>query len=108
MFHILFCFISESIDYVQQSAIPMQYETHSGEDVAIYATGPWSHLYQKVHEENYIPHVMSYAACISQLGKSSAHCQFFTNSSSHSVMENTWHLQAIIWASICIMLCRFN
>ena len=36
-------------------------ETHGGEDVAIFAGGPWAHLFQGVHEQNYIYHVMRHA-----------------------------------------------
>lgn len=51
-------------DYVQRSAFPLKEETHGGEDVAVYATGPWAHLYTGVHDQSYIPHVMAHAACI--------------------------------------------
>ncbi|XP_065297373.1 alkaline phosphatase-like isoform X2 [Dermacentor albipictus] len=51
-------------DYVQRSAFPLKEETHGGEDVAVYATGPWAHLYSGVHDQSYIPHVMAHAACI--------------------------------------------
>jgi len=49
-------------DYLQPSLVPMASETHSGEDVAIYARGPWAHLFQGTVEQNYIFHVMDYAA----------------------------------------------
>ncbi|KAJ8986186.1 hypothetical protein NQ317_005660 [Molorchus minor] len=39
-------------------------ETHGGDDVAIFAKGPWSHLYSGVMEENVIPHIMAYASCV--------------------------------------------
>ncbi|CAL4091415.1 unnamed protein product, partial [Meganyctiphanes norvegica] len=39
-------------------------ETHGGEDVAIYAVGPMSHLFHRVHEQNYVAHAMAYSACI--------------------------------------------
>ena len=55
---------SEDPKYKQQSFVPSVYETHGGEDVAIFATGPWSHLFHSVHEQNYIPHVMMFAGCI--------------------------------------------
>ena len=42
-------------------------ESHGGEDVPIYAIGPWSHLFQSQHEQTYIAYVMSYAACIGPL-----------------------------------------
>ncbi|KAJ8936806.1 hypothetical protein NQ318_003051 [Aromia moschata] len=39
-------------------------ETHGGDDVAIFANGPWAHLYAGVLEENVIPHIMAYASCV--------------------------------------------
>uniref|UniRef100_A0A672MVC6 Alkaline phosphatase n=1 Tax=Sinocyclocheilus grahami TaxID=75366 RepID=A0A672MVC6_SINGR len=51
-------------DYVQQSAAPLDSETHGGEDVALFARGPMAHLYQGVYEQSYIPHAMAFAACV--------------------------------------------
>lgn len=48
-------------DYLQQALIPMSSETHSGEDVAVFARGPWAHLFGGVIEQNVIFHVMNYA-----------------------------------------------
>ena len=48
-------------DYVQQALIPLSYGTHSGEDVAIYARGPWAHLFDGTVEQNYVFHVMHHA-----------------------------------------------
>lgn len=48
-------------DYLQQALIPMSSETHSGEDVALFARGPWAHLFGGVIEQNVIFHVMNYA-----------------------------------------------
>jgi hypothetical protein len=39
-------------------------ETHGGEDVPIYSRGPQANLLSGVFEQNYIAHVISYAACI--------------------------------------------
>ncbi|MBT8136219.1 MAG: alkaline phosphatase [Gammaproteobacteria bacterium] len=52
---------TEHLDYLQESAVPLSYETHSGTDVAIYADGPGAWLFQGVHEQHYIFHVMAYA-----------------------------------------------
>ncbi|MFZ7093868.1 alkaline phosphatase [Primorskyibacter sp. 2E233] len=49
------------IDYNQQALIPMSSETHSGEDVAVYAKGPWAHLFDGTIEQNVIFHVMYHA-----------------------------------------------
>jgi alkaline phosphatase len=48
-------------DYIQQALIPLKSETHSGEDVAIYARGPWAHLFDGTVEQNYVFHVMNFA-----------------------------------------------
>ncbi len=48
-------------DYVQQALIPLSSETHSGEDVAVFARGPWAHLFGGVIEQNVIFHVMNHA-----------------------------------------------
>ncbi|XP_054838945.1 alkaline phosphatase-like [Eublepharis macularius] len=51
-------------DYRQQAAVPLEMETHGGEDVAILAKGPMAHLFHGIQEQNYIPHVMAYAGCL--------------------------------------------
>ncbi|KAL7837819.1 hypothetical protein SRHO_G00275300 [Serrasalmus rhombeus] len=59
-------------DYQAQAAVPLRMETHGGEDVAVFAKGPMAHLLHGVQEQNYIPHVMAYAACV---GQNKAHCR---------------------------------
>ena len=46
----------------QEVLIPTSAETHSGEDVAIYAQGPGSHLVSGTHEQSVIFHIMAHAA----------------------------------------------
>lgn len=46
------------------STVSLPAETHSGDDVVVYASGPWSDLFTGVFEQNYIPHAIAYAACI--------------------------------------------
>ncbi|XP_005805943.1 alkaline phosphatase-like [Xiphophorus maculatus] len=58
-------------NYVQLSAVPVGSTTHSGEDVAVLARGPMSHLFSGVQEQNYIAHAMGYAACV---GADLRHC----------------------------------
>ncbi len=45
-------------DYKQEAAVPLNDETHGGEDVAIFAIGADSHLIRGVMEENWIFYVM--------------------------------------------------
>ena len=58
-------------DFRQESSLPLLYETHGGEDVAVYAKGPMAHLFHGVHDQSYIPYVMGYASCV---GPNQAHC----------------------------------
>lgn len=53
-------------EYLQQALIPMNSETHSGEDVAVYAKGPFAHLFDGTIEQNYIFHVMNHAVNAAQ------------------------------------------
>jgi len=64
--------LSGDKDFVNDAAVPRKYESHGGEDVAIYARGPMSHLFHGVHEQNYIAHVMRYASCV---GDNKEHCK---------------------------------
>lgn len=63
LFKFLVSFLDQT-DYRYPSLVPMNYETHGGEDVAIYARGPFSHLFSGVLEQNTIPHFTVYASGI--------------------------------------------
>ena len=47
-----------ALDFLQEATVPLVSETHAGEDVAIYASGPMSHLVHGSMEQNWIFHVM--------------------------------------------------
>lgn len=40
----------------------MDDETHGGEDVMVFARGPWAHLFSGNYEQNLIPLTMGFAA----------------------------------------------
>jgi alkaline phosphatase len=44
--------------YMPEATVPLNSETHAGEDVPIYANGPDAHLFRGVMEQNWIYHVM--------------------------------------------------
>lgn len=50
--------------FAYPSMLPVEFETHGGDDVAVYTSGPWSHLFTGTFEQNAIPHMLAYAACI--------------------------------------------
>ena len=54
------------IDYLQQALLPRESETHSGTEVALYAKGPWAHVFDGTIEQNVIFHVMLHAASTGQ------------------------------------------
>ncbi|XP_049533013.1 alkaline phosphatase, tissue-nonspecific isozyme-like [Anopheles darlingi] len=46
------------------AAVPYEDETHGGDDVAVFARGPWSHLFSGLYEQHVIGHGLLYAACL--------------------------------------------
>ncbi|KAG8246896.1 hypothetical protein J6590_074299 [Homalodisca vitripennis] len=48
--------------YTFQTINLLKTETHDGQDVAVFAKGPWAHLLVGNYEQTLIPYVMSYAA----------------------------------------------
>ncbi|XP_055379328.1 alkaline phosphatase [Condylostylus longicornis] len=60
-----------TFDYIQQSAILTDENTHGGSDVTIHALGPMAHLFHRIHENTYVAHVVSYALRIGRFRDSS-------------------------------------
>jgi alkaline phosphatase len=58
------CIVTDNIDYTFPATAPLYSETHGGDDVIVFARGPWSHLYAGTFEQNYIPHAMAFASCV--------------------------------------------
>ena len=48
--------------------------SHGGDDVAIYAQGPMSHLFHKTHEQTYVAYVIANSACIGDYDADDARC----------------------------------
>ena len=48
-------------NHLHEATIPMSSETHGGEDVGVWAAGPYAHLIRGTIEQNVIFHVMDYA-----------------------------------------------
>lgn len=53
--------------YHQEALVPLGSETHAGEDVGIYAAGPWAHLVQGTLEQNMIFHIINKATGLVEL-----------------------------------------
>ncbi|XP_038075849.1 alkaline phosphatase, tissue-nonspecific isozyme-like isoform X2 [Patiria miniata] len=82
------------IDFKQSAIVPREDESHAGEDVAIYANGPMAHLFHGVHEQNYMAHVVRYAACLDY----KEHCQMSSAPSRDGF--NLWLILVTVFLSV--------
>ncbi|KAL5283502.1 hypothetical protein ACFFRR_006024 [Megaselia abdita] len=67
-------FASPDMNLIYPSMTPATDNYHAGDDVAIFAAGPYAHLFTGVLNQNVIPEMMSFAAC---LGNDLTHCKLF-------------------------------
>ena len=66
---------TDAADYHQAALVPMSSSAHTGEDIALRATGPQAHLLSGTIEQNLIFHVMAHALgerVVDSAGKSTA------------------------------------
>ncbi|XP_072756937.1 alkaline phosphatase 4 isoform X3 [Anoplolepis gracilipes] len=80
-------------------------ESHGGEDVGVYAIGPYAHLFRGTFEQNYIAHAVAYAACFKDWPShcDNAYHRYFydvnktpTNNKLNSAGQNTISFTALI------------
>ncbi|XP_068617877.1 membrane-bound alkaline phosphatase-like [Battus philenor] len=50
--------------FVAPAGVPLESETHGGDDVAVFARGPQHAMFAGLYEQSQLPHLMAYAACI--------------------------------------------
>ncbi|XP_050431792.1 membrane-bound alkaline phosphatase-like [Adelges cooleyi] len=55
----------DNVDLRYPKLVPLKDETHGGDDVMVFARGPWAHLFTGNYEQNTIPLAMAMAAGIS-------------------------------------------
>ncbi|XP_065363129.1 membrane-bound alkaline phosphatase-like [Calliphora vicina] len=53
----------EDYDLQFPATAPMDSETHGGEDVPVYASGPWSDIFSGAYEQSTLPYLMAFAGC---------------------------------------------
>ncbi|XP_060076767.1 uncharacterized protein LOC132556377 [Ylistrum balloti] len=85
-------------NFQQEAAVPLGYETHSAEDVGIYARGPMAHLLHGVQEQHYVAHVMQYAACVGDY-KDDCERPYISNSNEGSLVS----LNSVLLIVLCII-----
>jgi len=74
--------------YMHQAMIGLSDAVHSGEDVGVYGTGPGSELIQGVFEQNYVPYIISYAACIGPMRNRNPACKGTARKSAASLASS--------------------
>lgn len=61
--------VAAAPDYAYPSLVPLDSESHGGEDVAVYARGPWAHLFSGNYEQSQIPLTIAYSANIGPMAE---------------------------------------
>jgi alkaline phosphatase len=64
---------TQASGYHQEALVPLDAETHGGEDVAVYATGPGASAAIGVYEQNLIFHIINRAAELERKAKGAQH-----------------------------------
>lgn len=50
-------------EYQQQALIPIGWATHGGDDVGVFANGPFSYLFHATVDNTFVAQAMKYAMC---------------------------------------------
>ncbi|VEL15795.1 unnamed protein product [Protopolystoma xenopodis] len=66
---------TEALDFMQPSLVPMKDESHGGEDVPIFARGPFAFVFQSTRDNTFIAHSINAALCIGPY-QHLRHCNF--------------------------------
>lgn len=90
--------------FLQQSLVPLTTETHGGQDVAVYAQGPRSHLVRGVIEQNVIFFLMANALNVFERQASPSSKPFGGNELVAVVVGGSAALILII--ALTVLLCR--
>lgn len=91
-----------ALDHVYSSGVPLPDESHGGEDIAVYAEGPWGHLINGLHQQSYIAYLMMYASCTGNYVKSN-HC---IKSNASKIMEIS--IQMILLIVVINMIQKYQ
>ena len=90
--------VTDDINYEFPATAPLSSETHGGDDVLVFARGPWGHLFAGTFEQNFIPHVMAFASCV---GTGQTTCDLSSKVSSN-IGSHIDHMQLLLICSLAI------
>ncbi|XP_047992240.1 LOW QUALITY PROTEIN: membrane-bound alkaline phosphatase-like [Leguminivora glycinivorella] len=63
-----------AVAWKSHAEVPLESETHGGEDVAVFARGPAQALFTGLYEQSQLPHLMAHAACLGPAAARRALC----------------------------------
>lgn len=86
------------------ATVPLMSETHGGEDVGIYASGPQSHMFVGTYEQSYIPLLMAHVAEIGPFAREGRCAKSFA---SNSLISTTLIITSIVMSQY-VLLMNFN
>lgn len=56
---------TKPLDFEFPATVPGRADrVHGGDDVAVFASGPWAHLFEGSLEQSVVPHLMAFAGCL--------------------------------------------
>ncbi|XP_047992085.1 membrane-bound alkaline phosphatase-like [Leguminivora glycinivorella] len=64
----------QAVAWKSHAEVPLESETHGGEDVAVFARGPAQALFTGLYEQSQLPHLMAHAACLGPAAARRALC----------------------------------
>ncbi|XP_054725348.1 alkaline phosphatase 4 [Anastrepha obliqua] len=88
--------------YRHRATLPLEDETHGGEDVIVFANGPGANLVRGVFEQNYIAYVMSYAGCMGPAKMIDDSCKADFKESSSGSSQLTQHSLILLVAILLL------
>jgi alkaline phosphatase len=77
--------------------VPLELETHGGEDVAVFARGPHHDMFTGLYEQSQLPHLMAYAGCFGEFAAQMPHCNGAPAREAPSLL-------AALLAALCLLL----
>uniref|UniRef100_A0A182RLM5 Alkaline phosphatase n=1 Tax=Anopheles funestus TaxID=62324 RepID=A0A182RLM5_ANOFN len=80
------------------ATVPLSSETHGGEDVGVYASGPGAHLFAGSTEQNVLPMLMAYAAIGEEFG-------WVTNDDEHTDDDDDDGAASMMSISHLLLMC---
>ncbi|KAI8437087.1 hypothetical protein MSG28_010443 [Choristoneura fumiferana] len=97
-------FMARDVSYAYPGLVPLDSETHGGEDVAVFTLGPWQHLFTASYEQNLIPHLMAHAMCLTEDQHKNSNTKggnfFDEKNKDHWNMQAQWTLRAKLSATL--------